>query len=82
MKRRAFLATLGGALTAVAAKPVVALVPTEPARLTIVPAVDDTAWIDMANAIAFAIHSEWSPVHRPHYRARALAALARYRDRR
>lgn len=82
MDRRSFLGLLGGAITAVAAKPVLALVPAPAPVVALGPGiyVRELAWWETCNVIAFSIHSEAFPEHRVHYRQRALAIMVKVRQ--
>ncbi len=73
MNRRAFLTVLGGTIAGLAAKPVLALVPANPA-VAVLP--EPIQWWDIANVMAYQIHAESGMPSRPDYyrqRARTLA---------
>jgi len=83
MNRRAFLTTLGGAITAVAAKPVLALVPQQPIPLPLYNAPEPEFFpLDAVNALAFALVGGINPRHQEHYRTKALTILAEMRSKR
>lgn len=85
MNRRAFLGLLGGAITAVAAKPVLALVPAPAAPAPVwhgaypITMVKQYLSMDEVNAFAFAFHGEVFPEHKDHYRAKAMHVMAKMR---
>lgn len=88
MNRRAFLGLLGGAITAVAAKPVLALIPADTSgqityevlEAAYHKAVQAVPWWEEANVMAFSIVGEINPEHRIHYRTRAIGIIKRMQE--
>jgi hypothetical protein len=81
VNRRAFLTTLGGVISAVAARPVMALVPTSRhIQINDIARLSFEQLIELQNAFAFAWVAQVNERHEVYYRARALDALRRYRE--
>lgn len=77
MNRRQFLTILGGTVAAIAAKPVLAVVPAANPIANPCGAASQFLSLDEINAIAFSIHASAFPENATYYRGRVLEILRR-----